>query len=250
MGILPGSKLMICKQLLEIKPDVILDESPIDNKWPMMDWLKGCADYSKNEAVEKPQQFSSILKTIMQRSCLMISKAGMTTSSKWSSLKRSKPSIQHAVPILNNPLPILLLLICSGWSRVWGEDLGFMKPKTNAQYSISIAHSETFKWKHIFPWFAMSTRPFSTWCPSFHSMKKTLAKWWTSMPEETKPWSVTSWTTIADLKIKLWLFFVAIFIDMPSSKVLTDHNRSIVLDWLQNLAPKIWCLNLRRAGIT
>ncbi len=35
------------KQLLEIKPDVILDESPIDNKWPMMDWLKGCADYSK-----------------------------------------------------------------------------------------------------------------------------------------------------------------------------------------------------------
>ena len=35
------------KLLCEIKPDVILDESPIDNKWPMMDWLKGCADYSK-----------------------------------------------------------------------------------------------------------------------------------------------------------------------------------------------------------
>lgn len=35
------------KQLLEIKPDVILDESPIDNKWAMVDWLKGCANYSK-----------------------------------------------------------------------------------------------------------------------------------------------------------------------------------------------------------
>jgi len=35
------------KQLLEIKPDVILDESPIDSKWLMIDWLKGCADYSK-----------------------------------------------------------------------------------------------------------------------------------------------------------------------------------------------------------
>lgn len=35
------------KQLLEIKPDIILDESPIDNMWPMMDWLKGCADHSK-----------------------------------------------------------------------------------------------------------------------------------------------------------------------------------------------------------
>lgn len=35
------------KQLLEIKPDVILVESPIDNKWPMMDWLKGSADYYK-----------------------------------------------------------------------------------------------------------------------------------------------------------------------------------------------------------
>jgi hypothetical protein len=36
------------KLLCEIKPDVILDESPIDNKWAMIDWLKGCANQSKN----------------------------------------------------------------------------------------------------------------------------------------------------------------------------------------------------------
>jgi hypothetical protein len=35
------------KQLLEIKPDVILDESPIDSNWAMIDWLKGCANFSK-----------------------------------------------------------------------------------------------------------------------------------------------------------------------------------------------------------
>ena len=34
-------------QLMEIKPDVILDESPIDNERSMMDWLKACADFYK-----------------------------------------------------------------------------------------------------------------------------------------------------------------------------------------------------------
>ncbi len=33
--------------LCEIKPDVILDESPIDSNWAVLDWLKGCANYAK-----------------------------------------------------------------------------------------------------------------------------------------------------------------------------------------------------------
>lgn len=36
------------KELVKIKPDIILDESPIDNKWPMLDWLKGCANQSQS----------------------------------------------------------------------------------------------------------------------------------------------------------------------------------------------------------
>ncbi|MDD2332338.1 MAG: hypothetical protein PHI68_06785 [Candidatus Cloacimonetes bacterium] len=35
------------KHLCEIKPDVILDESPIDNKWGMLDWLRACASHYK-----------------------------------------------------------------------------------------------------------------------------------------------------------------------------------------------------------
>jgi len=35
------------KLLCEIKPDVILDESPIDNRCAMMDWLNACANYYK-----------------------------------------------------------------------------------------------------------------------------------------------------------------------------------------------------------
>lgn len=35
------------KQLLKIRPNVILFESPIDNKWTMLDWLKGCVNYYK-----------------------------------------------------------------------------------------------------------------------------------------------------------------------------------------------------------
>jgi len=33
------------KLLCELKPDIILDESPIDNSCTMMDWLKACASY-------------------------------------------------------------------------------------------------------------------------------------------------------------------------------------------------------------
>lgn len=45
------------KQLCEIKPDLILDESPIDNKVGIMDWLRSVPITIRNGEVVNPRLF-------------------------------------------------------------------------------------------------------------------------------------------------------------------------------------------------